>query len=128
MTALKKTYGEIVAKVREALNDDVEGAYRWTDEQLVRFAHDGVVELERRRPASRYLAMRLVKREHPSLEEYANGDMEALKNAPLLVEEQWQQALVEYVLYRALRLDEADTINLNLSQNHYAQFISLALA
>lgn len=125
---LRTTYGDIVDRARETLNDQNPDAYRWTDEQLLRFAHDGVVELGRRRPASKYLAMRLVRRVHPSIPDGGAADLAALRAAPLLVEEQWHQALVEYALYRALRMDEADTINLNLSQNHYQQFISLALS
>lgn len=118
MAGESTTYGELVARARKSLDDMGHGpnvAVRWTDAQLLAFAHDGMAALERIRPAIRYVGMRLVSRNR------ADG-----ASAPAMLDDHYQEAVVEYILYKALQMDETDAGPAYRSNMHHKRFEEIA--
>lgn len=122
-----RTYRWIVDRARENLSDQNAERYRWRDEELLRFAAQGVEALASVRPASRYLGTRLVRRAYPEIPDDAStAALNQFANSPLLVDPRWHSAIVEFVCHRAYAMDQADSANRELSDRHYRSFLEIA--
>lgn len=113
------TYGELIARARTSLDDLGHGprnVLRWTDAQLLDFAHQGMAALEKMRPAIRYRGTRLFSR-----------DRSAGASAPAYLDDRYHEALVEYICYKALQMDETDASPAYRSNMHHKRFEELAM-
>ncbi len=137
----------LVDEARAIIDRQESETWLWYDADLLRFLEDGIVALEKVRPASGYLGVRRVPRspvdipEPPArtgaddsasesaataaMQEYLER-MEDLLAEPVLVDGRWHHALVEYVCYEAFRRDESDAASQKLAQQHYQSFLELA--
>ena len=136
----------LVEAARAIIDRQETETWKWYDADLLAFLQDGIVALERLRPASGYVGMRRVPRTQvdippvppavdvgfesdsdmdPSWQEYVEK-MNELLAEPVLVDGRWHQALVEYVCYEAFRRDESDAASQKLAQQHYQSFVELA--
>lgn len=145
--ASENTPKKVLVEAARAIIDRQETeTWKWFDADLLSFLQDGIVALERLRPASGYVGMRRVPRTpvdiptvppavdvgfdsdsdaDPSWQEYIER-MNALLAEPVLVDGRWHQALVEYICYEAFRRDESDAASQRLAQQHYQSFVDLA--
>ena len=136
----------LVEAARAIIDRQETETWKWYDADLLAFLQDGIVALERLRPASGYVGMRRVPRtpvdipsvppvfdigsdsdsdSDPEWERYVER-MNELLDEPVLVDGRWHQALVEYVCYEAFRRDESDAASQKLAQQHYQSFVELA--
>lgn len=117
------TYGWVVDRAREILSDKDGATKRWREAELLRFADAGVARLRALRPAAQYFGLfRVVFR---PVAPAGDGDAEGIataRAARIPADERWHEAIVHYVAYRALLMDEADAANMNLAQQHLKLF------
>lgn len=124
------TFGEIVDRARTSLNDWPGGLRktpRWADEDLLRFAQDGLAALEKARPAVRYDGLRLRERERHEIPQGLEADaLAAERNRPVGLDAHFHEALVEYIAYKALQTDENDASPAYRSNMHRKRFEELS--
>ena len=137
----------LVEAARAIIDRQETETWKWYDADLLAFLQDGIVALERLRPASGYVGMRRVPRtpvdipvvpdvHHDPYGSDSDSDgsawedyvarMNVLLDEPVLVDGRWHQALVEYVCYEAFRRDESDAASQKLAQQHYQSFVELS--
>jgi len=122
---MSTTVGSIETSAREIVNDDQEGSYRWLTPAVLRFVWDGVRKLQKIRPESRYVGLRLMSFEFPRIPN--DADSQAIEEARaeiLPVDDRWTDALVDYVAHRCFASDDNDTENARLSAEHMNNFIA----
>ena len=124
------TFGEIVDRARTSLDDWGDNARhvpRWKDEDLLRYAHDGMAALEKARPAVRYAGLRLAERERPDIgRDLTEAQLAAERARPTGLDAHFHEALVEYVCYKALAMDENDASPAYRSNMHRKRFEELS--
>ena len=122
-----KTFGEVIEKAREILNDKYPEAYRWKDPQLLRFAYDGITYLNKIRPESRYSGVELVVLNIPKIEDEINNvELMQLKDAPVPLDERWIAVITHFIAGTALGLDDSDTLNASRAATQMALVQTMA--
>ena len=121
------TFGQVIKKAREIVNDEYPEAYRWSDAKLLRFAYDAVALLNKRRPESRYNGLQLVCLAVPVIsDDMPSPELEVQKNLPVLLDPRWVESIEHCVAAKAFSLDESDTLNANRAATHFALYESMA--
>lgn len=122
------TLGDLLNLVRVNLIDTNAADYRWSNSIILTALVQGVARLNKVRPESRYLNMRLADNAFP-ITDSANGSYdEATALAyTVLVDERWHEAIMYFAVAKCLEIDSSDLANAQLSANAYAKFEGLAL-
>ena len=107
------TFANLLSRVRLAVDDNVLSHERATDAQLLMIAADGVREIWRLAPASRYEGLSL--RTEPLSE-----PLSASGSIPL--PDKWIEPLFNYVASRVYGLDPGERTNQEAAQRHYQRF------
>lgn len=116
------TLGGLERRVRAALNDTVEGAYRWDSPVVLTALVDAVKRLNSIRPESRYFMLTLYQHDFPVTDGKGAGfDLEKAQGFELKIDTKWEQSLVYYAMARCLEIDSADTANLQLAADYFAK-------
>lgn len=105
------TVNSITNKARRILEDTLT-PYRWSDDEIRDHLNDGILSLNRVRPETRYVDSRLVDRI-----ELPDGNDETI-----LIEDNFEAALVFYVVYRCYLNDDSDTVNSQLAEMYLSKF------
>ena len=116
------TWAAMMTRVRLAVDDKVLSAPRVTDSELVAIVADGIREIRRINPASRYGADLLLMPEG-----VAEPQASALGTTELPLAERWLGALFHYACSRVFGLDTSESSNREASNQNYARFQQAAL-
>ena len=114
--------GGLERRVRAALNDTVEGSYRWDPPAVLTALVDAVKRLNAIRPESRYFQLLLHAHDFPVTDRADAGfDESAARAFALNVDPRWEQALVYHAQARCLETDSADMANQQLAADFSAK-------
>lgn len=117
------TVADILTKAQSDLKDTYEGSRTYTPREMAGYAGEGIVELRRVRPSTRY--------------DMATGELfddddswikleESQTNLTAPVEGRYFPALVAYVIYKCMMRDVTDEGNKDLADKSYKRFAQIA--
>lgn len=109
------TVADIERRARRILLD-TEDPYRWQKDDIRDALQEGVYELNKIRPETRYVDGMLL----DAIELPEDDD------AKIDVENRFLEALVCFVVAKCYQTDDADTVNSNLSELYYSKFTAKA--
>lgn len=100
------TIGDIERQARVIAKDSIE-PYRFSSEDVFMYVRDAVRHLNRLNPTTRYVDGVL-----------ANIDLVLDGETEIPVEDRYEEALVDYAVFRIYQEDDSDTVNMQLAQNY----------
>ena len=117
------TVKDIEEQARNILLDTDENAYRFTEKEVYLALKQGIAEVKRLRPESRYVNGLLIEYDLsvPSVAP-AGGWAAWAASQTISMDEFFQQALIFFVVYRMYLKDDADTNNAQLAKEYLAFF------
>lgn len=107
------TYADVISRVRLAVDDNVLSHTRVTDANMLTIIVDGIREIWKFAPASRYEGLSL--RTDPLSEPVLTTN-----TVPLA--DRWIEPLFNYTVSRVFGLGTGERTNLEAAQNHYQRF------
>jgi hypothetical protein len=121
------TLGDLVKLVRESLIDTTVGSYRWSNSMILTALKEGVLRLNKDRPESRYVGLRLTDNNLPVTDDANQYYVEATALAyTLTIDERWHEALVYFAKGKCLSIDSSDQANMQLASDAFTTFERLA--
>lgn len=105
------TISGIEIKARRILQD-THTPYRWETDQIRDAVQEGVGELNRIRPETRYTEAGLVDRITLPEED----------SEPIALNDRYETAIVYYVVYKCYQIDDTDTVNAQLAESYLGKF------
>lgn len=125
---MSTTVGDLEHEARVIIQDVDASQYRFSPYLLFCGIRDGIKRLHSVRPESRYFGLALVRIDFPALaSDMDEIDIEAVRATLVLIEEQWNEAIVYYTLHKAYLVDSTDTANAALSADYLNKFKQIAL-
>lgn len=122
------TLGDLVKLVRESLIDTTVGSYRWSNSMILTSLKEGVLRLNKVRPESRYVGLKLVDNTLPVTDDANQYYVEATALAYVVtVDERWHEALVYFAKGKCLSIDSSDQANMQLANDAFTTFERLAM-
>lgn len=122
------TLGDLVKLVRESLTDTTVGDYRWSNSMILTALTQGILRLNKVRPESRYVGLRLADNSLPITDDANTSYVEATALAYVVtVDERWHEALMYFAKSKCLSIDSSDQSNTQLAADALATFERLAL-
>lgn len=119
---MTKTVGNAVLEARAELKDVNAGGFTYSPGDMARYCGEGVLELRRVRPSTRY---------DETFQVYDDdsvwaGLSEADESRALLGEDRFYPALVAYIIARCLSRDITDESNMKVAATWMGRFTALA--
>lgn len=119
---MTKTVGNAVGEARAELKDVNVGGYAYSSTDMTRYCGEGVIELRRLRPATRF---------DETFQVYDDdavwaGLSEADESRPLPGEDRFYPGIVAYIVSRCLSRDITDQANMQVAAIWLGRFTALA--
>lgn len=118
------TVATIEEQVRNILLDTDESNYRFTEKEIYLALKQGISEVRRLRPESRYVNCLLTDFTLNVPQQAPAGGWSQFATTEIMMDEFWMHALVCYVVYRMYLKDDSDTQNANLAKTYLNTFNS----
>ena len=116
------TVGRIEEQARVILLDTYEDSYRFAPKEMFVALKQGIAEVHRLRPESRYVDCRLVDFNITVPPTFTDETLSQFRATEIQMDEFYEHALVCFVVYKMYLKDDTDTQNAELAKNYLTMF------